>query len=148
MGTIHGIFTSQGGVPKESIEHCRVDKLGIIGDEQANPKYHGGPDRAICILDYEVLTKLQNEGHPINPGTTGENLLLSGCILAIGKKLKIDNVILEIVSAASPCYKIADSFIDGNFNRFSEKIHPGETRWYCRVIQEGSIRKSSEVDNL
>lgn len=148
MGTIHGIFTSQGGVPKQSINHCQVDSLGIIGDVQANPKHHGGPERAICILDIDVLTKLQNEGHPIQPGTTGENLLVSGCTLEIGSRLKIDDVILEVISAASPCYKIANSFIEGNFNRFSNTKHPGDTRWYCRVIQEGSIKKSSAVDNL
>ena len=78
------------------------------------------------------MLKLQKEGHPISPGSTGENLLISGCKLSIGEKISVGDVELEIVSAASPCYKIADSFIDGNFNRFSDKINPGDTRWYCR----------------
>ncbi|MGB1589381.1 MAG: MOSC domain-containing protein [Candidatus Poseidoniaceae archaeon] len=148
MGILHGIFVSQGGVPKHSIESCMIDSCGIVNDKQENPKYHGGPERAICLLDYDVLLKLQNEGHPITPGSTGENLLISGCEMDIGKKIFVDEVVLEILSAASPCYKIADSFLDGEFNRFSNKKHPYDTRWYCKVISEGEIKISSEVGNL
>ena len=148
LGNLHGIFVSQGGVPKLPITECSIDNLGIVDDKQQNPKYHGGPERAICILDLNILLKLQEEGHPISPGSTGENLLISGCKLSIGEKISVGDVELEIVSAASPCYKIADSFIDGNFNRFSDKINPGDTRWYCRVLNGGDIKISSEVDNL
>ena len=125
-----------------------IDSCGIVNDKQENPKYHGGPERAICLLDYDVLLKLQNEGHPITPGSTGENLLISGCEMDIGKKIFVDEVVLEILSAASPCYKIADSFLDGEFNRFSNKKHANDTRWYCKVISGGEIKISSEVGNL
>lgn len=148
MGILHGIFVSQGGVPKYSIESCLVNSMGIVDDKQENPKHHGGPKRAICLLDYDVLLKLQNEGHPITPGSTGENLLISGCEMGIGEKIFVGEVVLEILSAATPCYKISDSFEDGEFNRFSHKKYPKDTRWYCRVIKEGEIRISSEVGNL
>ena len=99
--------------------------------------------RAVCVLENEVLTKLQSEGHPISPGSTGENLLVQGFDLQLGSKFIIEDVELEVVSAAAPCKTIADSFIDGNFNRLSHKKYYGDTRWYCRVLKTGTISMSN-----
>ena len=148
MGEILGIFTSKGGVPKLPVDSAVVNKLGLVIDDQANKKYHGGINRAVCILGYDVLRRLQEEGHPITPGSTGENILLSGFKLGIGEIIEIQDVKLEIVSAASPCYKISDSFLEGNFERMSNKKYPGDTRWYCRVLSEGEIKISSAIDSL
>ena len=95
--------------------------------------------KAVCVLENELLLRLQSEGHPIQPGTTGENLLLEGFNLTIGSLFRVGNVELEVVSAATPCKTISESFTNGNFNRISHKKHPGETRWYCKVIQTGKI---------
>ena len=99
--------------------------------------------RAVCVLEDEVLKKLQEEGHPISPGTTGENLLVSGYNLTIGSTFSIGEVELEVVSAATPCKTIRDSFTNGNFNRLSHKKYPGDTRWYCKVLRTGNIRISA-----
>ena len=115
---------------------------GISGDDQNDKKHHGGIMRAICVLENELLVKLQSEGHPIMPGTTGENLLVEGFNLSIGSKISIGTVELEVVSAATPCKTISKSFTDGFFNRMSDKKYAGETRWYCRVLKEGTIRIS------
>jgi len=139
MGKVLGIFTSNGGVPKTSIEFAEVTTTGIVGDDQADKKHHGGELRAICILENELLTKLQMEGHPINPGTTGENLLIEGFDIGIGSIIDIDDVKLEVVSAATPCKTISASFKNGDFSRISHKKYPGQTRWYCKVITTGSI---------
>ena len=143
MGNLLGIYISEGGVPKESVDSVIVKFEGIVGDSQNNKKHHGGPLRAVCVLENELLEKLRMEGHPISPGTTGENLLVSGFQLEIGSLFTIDEVELEVVSAAKPCTKISDSFTDGDFNRMCNMKNPGDTRWYCRVLQEGRIRISS-----
>tara|TARA_B100000925_G_C21770573_1_gene371872 strand:- start:131 stop:562 length:432 start_codon:yes stop_codon:yes gene_type:complete len=142
MGSLLGIFTSRGGVPKISKNSAFISFDGLDGDDQEDKKHHGGPERAVCVLENELLIKLQSEGHPIKPGTTGENLLVKGFSLRIGSKFAVGNVELEVVSAATPCKTIAKSFSDGYFNRISHKKYPGETRWYCRVLKEGSIRIS------
>ena len=142
MGKLLGIFTSNGGVPKISVNSADIRFQGISGDDQNDKKHHGGLMRAICILENELLVKLQSEGHPIMPGTTGENLLVEGFNLKLGSKISIGTVELEVVSAAPPCKTISKSFTDGFFNRMSDKKYPGQTRWYCRVLKEGTIRIS------
>ena len=114
----------------------------MVGDYQNDKKYHGGLHRAVCVLENELLIKLQAEGHPIKAGTTGENLLVEGFDLQIGSKFKVGEVELEVMSGAKPCYKIAESFTGGKFDRISNKKYPGETRWYCRVITTGTVRIS------
>ena len=142
MGRLLGIFASNGGVPKLPIEAAKTDFNGIIGDSCNNKKHHGGPMKAICVLENELLVKLQSEGHPIQAGTTGENILVEDYNLEIGKVFDVGEVRLEVVSDATPCWKIADSFTEGEYHRMSNEKHPGETRWYCKVLKEGSIRIS------
>ncbi len=139
MGVVLGIFISNGGVPKTQVNSIQIEIEGLVGDNQADKKHHGGVMRAVCVLENEVLTRLQLEGHPIMPGTTGENLLVEGFNLDIGTVFTVGDAELEVVSAATPCKTIAASFIDGNFNRLSHKKYPKDTRWYCRVLKPGSI---------
>lgn len=143
MTNLLGIFISNGGVPKTPVESVKIDYQGLVGDNQHDKKHHGGVMRAVCVLEDEVLKKLQDEGHPISPGTTGENLLVSGYNLTIGSTFSIGEVELEVVSAATPCKTIRDSFTNGNFNRLSHKKYPGDTRWYCKVLRTGNIRISA-----
>ena len=139
MGKVLGIFISDGGVPKLSVNSVHVTNFGLVGDNQADKKHHGGLMKAVCVLENELLLRLQSEGHPIQPGTTGENLLLEGFNLTIGSLFRVGNVELEVVSAATHCKTISESFTNGNFNRIYHKKHPGETRWYCKEIQTGKI---------
>ena len=143
MGEVLGIFISNGGVPKVPVDSVQINKEGLVGDNQHDKKHHGGVMRAVCVLEKEVLDKIQNEGHPIYPGSTGENLLVSGFDLSIGSNFSVGDVELEVMSAATPCKTISKSFTNGNFNRLSHKKHPSDTRWYCRVIKPGNIRISS-----
>tara|TARA_Y100000814_G_scaffold113548_1_gene80515 strand:- start:426 stop:857 length:432 start_codon:yes stop_codon:yes gene_type:complete len=139
MGRLLGIFTSNGGVPKLPVESAQIDINGIVGDACNDKKHHGGPMKAICVLENELLVKLQSEGHPIHPGTTGENILVEGYNLEFGKVFDVGEVRLEVVSDATPCWKIADSFTEGDYSRMSNEKYPGDTRWYCKVLNTGVI---------
>ena len=121
------------------VESAVVDINGIVGDARNNKKHHGGPMKAICVLENELLLKLQSEGHPIQPGTTGENLLVEGYGLSIGMVFDVGKVKLEVVSDATPCWKIADSFTEGDYSRMSHEKFPRDTRWYCKVLKPGRI---------
>ena len=39
---------------------------------------HGGPYRAVCLYAIEAIERLQAEGHPVEPGSVGDNLTTSG----------------------------------------------------------------------
>lgn len=135
---------SPGGVPKLPVREVHIGALGLDGDRHAHPKVHGGPERAVCLFSLELIQALQAEGHAIFPGSTGENVTISGLtgtVLAPGVRLQLgDEVILAITRDTDPCKLIAGSFIDGAFRRLDHKLHPGTTRWYARVEREGRVR--------
>ena len=58
------INISDGGTPKLPIPQVQITLDGLIGDRQRNLKYHGGPDRAVCLWSADIIQTLQNEGHP------------------------------------------------------------------------------------
>lgn len=81
-GHILQINVSRGGVPKHPVEQAIVTSEGIVGDYQRDQRNHGGPMRALCLFTIEEIQRLQAEGHPITPGSSGENITLEGIDLA------------------------------------------------------------------
>ena len=148
-GELVQLSISNGGVPKLPIDEARVTIDGIIGDRQRNRKFHGGPDRAICIWSREIIHQLKMEGHPIGPGCTGENMTVEGLdwtLVQPGQVLEIGpTVAVEITSFARPCKTNAQWFINGDFRRIDETIHPGWSRVYARVLTEGRIITGTPV---
>ena len=137
-----------GGVPKNRVESARLGFERVGGDKQNNLKYHGGPNRAVCLFSLEVIEKLQSEGHPITPGSIGENLLISGLDwseIRPGVKLQIGAARVEITDYTRPCAKIKASFKDGEFMRPWQKIHPGESRLYAKIIAEAVVYEGDAV---
>lgn len=131
------------------VPRARVEPGGVVGDAQRNLEHHGGPDRAVCLYAVELLQALQQEGHPVFPGALGENLTLSGLewrSVQPGVRLQIGaTVVLEITRATPPCKNIAPWFRDGRFTRVSEKLFPGQSRVYARVLHAGPIELGDRV---
>ena len=142
-GRIFQLNTSLGGVPKLAIREAEVTELGLIGDDHKFPDIHGGPERAVCLFSLERILELQSEGHPIFPGAVGENVTISGIDwskVTPGQKLSLgDEVLVQITSYTSPCNSIPESFVDGEYQRISQKLHPGYSRVYARVLRPGRI---------
>ncbi len=149
-GKVASINLSNGGVPKKAITVARVSVSGLVGDAQNDKEGHGGPERAVCIYSLERIHALQAEGHPIQVGTAGENLTVEGIdwsLVVPGARFRVgDNVELEVASYTNPCKTIKGSFIDGKFVRIAEKLHPGWSRVYARVLSEGQIRSGDPVE--
>jgi len=141
-----------GGVPKLPVVAALVTTHGVAGDRQLDLEHHGGPERAVCLYASERIAALAAEGHPIAPGTTGENLTIAGLdweTLQAGDRLLLaDGVLLEISGPAPPCRTIAGSFQGGRFGRISHKSHPGWSRLYARVLVEGLVREGAPVRRL
>lgn len=140
---IFQLNVSRGGVPKSAVRAATLAATGLTIDVQKHTKFHGGTERALCLYSLEKILALQAEGHPIYPGSTGENVTLAGVNwdeLEIGSRLKLgDEVTVEISSYTVPCQQIAESFKDGDFKRISQIHHPGWARLYVRVIEAGNL---------
>ncbi|MCA1571817.1 MAG: GNAT family N-acetyltransferase [Chloroflexi bacterium] len=148
-GRLLRINVSAGGVPKLPVDGARVTHRGVEGDRQRAETVHGGPHRAVSILGIEAIRRVAAEGHPIRPGSTGENLTVSGfdvSSLAVGTRLAIGGeVVLEISQPTNPCRTIRHSFSDLRFGRLSIKAHPTDSRMYARVVREGTVRPGDRI---
>jgi MOSC domain-containing protein YiiM len=141
-GRVTGLQRSAGGVPKLPVERALVRANGMEGDRQRDRRYHGGPDRALCLFAQERLDALAAEGHPIGPGVLGENVTIAGLPwdrVRPGARLKIGGVDAEVTSYAVPCRNIAYAFADGKIARVGERANPGWSRVYVRILAEGEI---------
>ena len=142
---IFQIAASHGGVPKLAEGEAEVTPLGLSNDKQANLAVHGGPERAVCLYALERILTLQEEGHPIFPGSTGENITLVGLDwqkVAPGVRLQLGaEVVLEVTGYTKPCSKITASHI-------GQDQHPGWSRVYARVAHTGRIRVGDGVRML
>lgn len=149
MGQVHQINTSKGGVPKLPVEYAVVNDRGLVGDLQADKVHHGSPDQALCLFSLEVIETLQSEGHPIEAGSSGDNITVSGIDWAEvtpGRRLSIGPIEIELTGYAEPCAKNARWFVDGKFGRMKQSRHPGESRVYARVIKGGAIKAGDPVE--
>jgi MOSC domain-containing protein YiiM len=147
-GRVESINTSRGGVPKTAVLEAHVTSEGIAGDVQRDLRYHGGPERAVSLYSLDLIADLQREGHPIAPGTAGENLTIAGIdwsLVVPGRELQVGEVRLAVTRYASPCEKIRHSFKDEDFTRISQKVHPGWSRIYTRVVTVGTVRPGDAV---
>ena len=142
-GRIVQISISPGGVPKNAVPAAEVTREGVEGDAHRDLQHHGGPDRAVCLFSLELIEALQAEGHPIVPGALGENVTLEGIEwkdVAPGGRIQLgDHVLLEVTRYTSPCVNIRPAFFHRDSSRVSEKLNPGWSRVYARVLTPGRI---------
>ena len=147
-GVLHSINVSDGGVPKLRRDASDVRFTGVTGDRQRDLRYHGGPLRAVSLYSLELIHALQAEGHPIDVGAIGENLTLAGIAwerMVPGARVEVREVLLELTAYAAPCTNLLGCFRDGEFKRVSQKVHPGWSRLYARVLREGEIKVGDVV---
>ena len=149
MSIVHSLSSSNGGVPKLAVAEARITVAGLSGDWQKNRKYHGGPERALCLYSLERIETLAAEGHRVAPGSLGENVTVAGLgwdDVVPGVRLRLgDEVLVEVTSYTRPCRAIAGFFADGRPVRVSQARHPGWSRVYARVLGEGLVRRGDPI---
>lgn len=148
-GQVVSLAVSRGGAPKTPVTSARVDEAGLVGDVQAVRLHHGRPWQALSLWSAEVLEALVAEGHPVAPGSCGENVLVAGidwAELRPGVRLRLGaEVQAEVTGPADPCQTIAASFVEGRFDRIDHVTHPGWSRVYAWVDAGGTIRAGDPV---
>ena len=134
--------TGRTGIYKSPVSGAvRLGALGLEGDYVADQKHHGGLDQAVYVYFLEDYTWWSAKlGRHLAPGTFGENLTISGLAsldLAIGDRLVVGDVVLELTAPRIPCGTLARRMEDREFVKaFRHAERPGS---YCRVIAEGEV---------
>lgn len=148
-GRVVQVNVSPGGVPKLPVPRARVGRWGLEGDGHSEPTVHGGPHRAVALFAVEAIRRVAAEGHPIGPGTCGENLTTEGIewsTLPVGTRVAVgERLVLELSAPDNPCSTIRGSFSDGRFARISILTNPTDSRMYARVIEEGEVRPGDPI---
>jgi MOSC domain-containing protein YiiM len=150
-GEVHSINVSvSGGVPKLPIKQAFVRFEGVEGDLNRfrMERKNGDPRRAVSIFSMERILQLQEEGHPIDIGTAGENFTVEGIDwskMEVGMMIRFGSAIIRLSEPCAPCSKIGGSFIENNFSRIDQNKRRGWSRWSASVIEEGSVSVGDAV---
>jgi MOSC domain-containing protein YiiM len=121
--------------------------VNLDGDDQADRKAHGGPDKAIYAYAVEDAQWWEPEiGRSLAYGELGENLTIEGIELndaLVGERWGIGTTVLEVSEPRIPCWRLGVRMNDPMFpRRFAEAMRPGT---YLRIVVEGSVGAGDEI---
>ena len=134
---------------KEPVDgRVEVAGVNLAGDDQADRRFHGGPDKAVYTYAREDYAWWEEElERPLADGTFGENLTLAGidvCGAVIGERWAIGTTVLEVAGPRTPCWKLGARMDDSEFPVwFAAAGRPGA---YLRIVEEGALGHGDDVD--
>ncbi|MGZ5381305.1 MAG: MOSC domain-containing protein [Thermoanaerobaculia bacterium] len=128
-----------------------LSNLGLQGDGQADPKYHGGPGKAVYLYPFEhyaywsaVLARTD-----LSPGAFGENFTTEGLLeneTRIGDVLGIGSAKLRVTQPRTPCAKLGLRMGSVRFVRvFAAAGRPG---FYLSVVEEGTVETGDAITRI
>src|SRR6266851_3226430 len=152
VGTVRA-FEHNGRTAKSAIWKSpvvgRIAARGVnlAGDDQADRRAHGGPDKAVYAYAVEDLVWWAQEiGRPLQYGELGENLTTEGIAVngaLVGERWAIGTTVLEVSEPRVPCWRLGVRMNDKLFpRRFTEALRPGA---YLRILVEGDIGAGDEI---
>ena len=121
-----------------------LTELGLEGDEQAEKKVHGGPDRALCHYPREHYLywarEFPEQAELFVAPAFGENLSTDGLTesnVYIGDIFRWGDALIQVTQPRSPCFKLNFHF---GINDMSARLQSaGKTGWLYRVILAGQV---------
>lgn len=131
---------------------------GFVGDEVADKRYHGGPDRALLVVSRKSYKRLAIEGLKFNKdwpsidwksGLFGENLSVnefSEPQVKLGDRFSLGAAIVEVNQPRSPCFKLDIFTRVPGFAQIIQQLGCGG--WFLRVIQPGTVNPKSRLKLL
>jgi len=138
------------GIFKQPVQGpIRVQRLNVVGDQQADLSVHGGPDKAVYAYPVEHYAYWRPElpDRELTWGNFGENLTTEGLqesLVHIGDRFRIGTVELVVTQPRLPCYKLGIRFERPDMvKRF---LSSRRTGFYFAVAQEGTLRAGDPID--
>lgn len=118
--------------------------LGLAGDEQAEKRVHGGPDRALCHYPREHYAYWQrqfpDQAERFEAPAFGENLSTLGMdeqTVFIGDIYRWGKALIQVTQPRSPCYKLNFHHNITNLSLLMQQT--GYCGWLYRVISAGEV---------
>lgn len=130
----------------EKSEQIWLGETGLQGDEVADKKNHGGPEKALFAypINHYAYWKEELGRVTIDMGAMGENLAIleaDESTVCIGDTYKFGEAIIQVSQPRRPCWKPARRF---QVLDFALRIqNSGRTGWYFRVLKEGYVESNT-----
>lgn len=121
--------------------------VNLEGDDQADRKAHGGPDKSVYAYAIEDLRWWEEQlGRALQYAEFGENLTTEGIAVndaLVGERWAIGTAVFEVSEPRIPCWRLGVRMNDQGFvRRFTEALRPGT---YLRIIVEGAVGAGDEI---
>lgn len=118
-----------------------IGPAGFAGDQQADRRVHGGPEKAVHLYPAahyaQLAARFPEAADQLVAGSLGENLSaeVTEADVCIGDVFALGSARLQVCQPRNPCWKIDQRFgVDGMAAYIAET---GLTGWYWRVLQTG-----------
>lgn len=137
------------GIFKEPVAgRVAIRRLNLEGDQQADLKVHGGPQKAVYVYpaEYYAYWRERFPEMELPWGMFGENLTIWGLrddTVYIGDRLRVGSAQLVVTEPRMPCYKLALKF--GRDDVLKLFFQSGFSGFYCAVLQEGEVAAGDPV---
>ncbi|PLR35226.1 MOSC domain-containing protein [Chimaeribacter coloradensis] len=133
------------GISKRAAEgRILLTPLGLEGDEQAETRFHGGPDRALCHFPREHYAHLSQQfpqqAEHFQPPGFGENISTLGLTeqnVFIGDIFRWGEALIQVTQPRSPCYKMGIHLGVTQLSHYVQQS--GRCGWLYRVLSPGYI---------
>ena len=133
-----------------------ITRLGVAGDEQADPSVHGGIEKAIYVYPIEhyafwneLLTRETKKSVELPLGAFGENFTIEGLLeteIFVGDQMQIGDLQFTVVKLREPCFKFNAKM--GYKGAAKAMLQSGFSGWYLRVNQTGALSAGAEIQVL
>ena len=118
---------------------------GFDGDQQADLRVHGGPDKAVHLYPTahyaKLAAKFDEAAALMQPGSMGENIAtpdLDEHDVRLGDVWQLGSALIQVCQPRNPCWKIDERFgADGMALFIDQHLLTG---WYWRVLQNGVVK--------
>ena len=125
-----------------------VRGVNLLGDDQADRRVHGGPDKAVYAYAAEETAVWETElGRRLPPAAFGENLTTDGLAVSdavMGERWHVGSTVLEVCQPRLPCFKLGLRHQDPTLvRRFALASRPGA---YLRIVQEGELQAGDAIE--
>lgn len=153
-----GVVTNRswrGRIERSAIGNAPLDgpvavgPLGLAGDEQADRKNHGGPDKAVLAYSAEHYAAWRADGLDFEAPAFGENLTTVGLTettVVLGSVYQVGGTVLQAASPRRPCYKLAAFHDVVDLTVRTQRL--GRVGVYFRVLEPGTVRAGDEFELL
>jgi MOSC domain-containing protein YiiM len=134
-------------IGKSVVQAVELKKSGFVGDDVANHKFHGGPDRAVCLYPFEHYSYWEEifQKKLILPAF-GENITATGMVeeqVCIGDIYKIGDTLVQVTQGRVPCATISKYNQEHQF--LKKVVETTLTGYFFRVLEEGTIMLDSDI---